>query len=448
MSLLMNALKKAEQTKQQQAEENLIPKNDSIVPSDEVLDFIVGNESKLTLEEETLSAEPLELGQITDQEIESVTQSKVQETPDEKPATQAEDNDHVTNPIAPIASQDQPSIPTVPQAPVPYWPRTKQHKSWFIGGSVLALIILGAGGAYYFIDALDQLGENSNLSQNSFQPIVDEGIAHHIDVTEVKKAAIPDTKIHQSEKTALAPPPMTAVKPAAAKKLKITQQKLRRATSPPKVSIADIEHQKAPLTIVRKKRIDPVDVLLQDAYRAYLNGDYNSANGLYQKVLGLKPGNRDALIGLAVIAHRNQQPVQARFYYKKILSLNPKDSQAAAGLITLERGRNATETESRLKLLLEHEPQAAYLHFTLGNQYVGQVRWADAQQAFFQAYHADPTNADYAFNLAVSLDQLKQTKAALQYYRQTLQLARGKTVSFNLFDVAKRIKTLTRDLTR
>ena len=73
--------------------------------------------------------------------------------------------------------------------------------------------------------------------------------------------------------------------------------------------------------------------------------------------------------------------------------------------------------------MIAAQPEASFLHFTLGNQYAQQGRWAEAQQAYFRAYAGDPENPDFAYNLAVSLDQLHQTKLALEYYRRALALA-------------------------
>ena len=63
------------------------------------------------------------------------------------------------------------------------------------------------------------------------------------------------------------------------------------------------------------------------------------------------------------------------------------------------------------------------MHFALGLQYVTQGRWPDAQAAFFEALRNEPTNADYAYNLAVSLDRLGQAQSAATYYQRALDLA-------------------------
>ena len=79
-------------------------------------------------------------------------------------------------------------------------------------------------------------------------------------------------------------------------------------------------------------------------------------------------------------------------------------------------------TESRLKTLIERAPSAG-LYQTLGNLYAEQNRWGDAQTAYYEAFRTAPANADYAYNLAVSLDRLHQPQAALGYYEKALSLA-------------------------
>jgi uncharacterized protein HemY len=100
--------------------------------------------------------------------------------------------------------------------------------------------------------------------------------------------------------------------------------------------------------------------------------------------------------------------------------------------------------ESRVKSLIASQPEASFLHFTLGNQLAAQGRWAEAQQAYFQAYTSDTENADFAYNLAISLDRMHQPKPALEYYRRALALAAGRPASFDMAQVTKRIAQLER----
>ncbi|RKZ34485.1 MAG: tetratricopeptide repeat protein, partial [Gammaproteobacteria bacterium] len=98
--------------------------------------------------------------------------------------------------------------------------------------------------------------------------------------------------------------------------------------------------------------------------------------------------------------------------------------------------------ESRLKLLLADEPEAGHLHFGLGNLYARQGRWPQAQDAYFNAYTTQPQNADYAFNLAVSLDHLAQRDAAMSYYQRALDLGDRQSAGFEPGDVLSRMQAM------
>ena len=119
----------------------------------------------------------------------------------------------------------------------------------------------------------------------------------------------------------------------------------------------------------------------------------------------------------------------------------PADTIARAALIALDE-QNPTRGESRLKVLLRSEPQAAHLHFNLGNLYAAQSRWPEAQHSYFTAYRFDRGNADYAYNLAVSLDHLSQSRSALGLYREALVLSRSRRASFESAAVRHRIRDL------
>ncbi len=98
--------------------------------------------------------------------------------------------------------------------------------------------------------------------------------------------------------------------------------------------------------------------------------------------------------------------------------------------------------ESQIKILLREEPNAPYLHFTLGNMYAEQNRWGEAQSAYFAAYRLQNDNPDYTYNLAVSLDQLGKAAAAADYYRRALELAAQTGAVFDQPSVRDRLLKL------
>jgi hypothetical protein len=67
-----------------------------------------------------------------------------------------------------------------------------------------------------------------------------------------------------------------------------------------------------------------------------------------------------------------------------------------------------------------------------------------AQGAFFDAFRLDSGNADYAYNLAVSLEHISKPGPALDYYRRALALSGQRTVRFSKDSVLQRIQTLSK----
>ena len=194
---------------------------------------------------------------------------------------------------------------------------------------------------------------------------------------------------------------------------------------------------------IRVTRPEPrIEPGLERAWRALDGGNLPLAKEEYLRVLAAFPLDRDALLGLATIDARSQDYEGAEARYLKVLELDPRDPYALAGLIALRGGADPVQAESRLKNLLALYPDAPLLHSSLGNLYAVQARWSDAQAAYFKAFSGDPENPDYAYNLAVSLDQLHQPKVALEYYRRALALAANRAVGFNRAQAEARVREL------
>jgi tetratricopeptide (TPR) repeat protein len=183
------------------------------------------------------------------------------------------------------------------------------------------------------------------------------------------------------------------------------------------------------------------------AYESLQSGDLATAGRLYQQLLDVRPNNRDALLGLALIHQRQDDSVRARELYARLLQLNPRDALAQTGLLQTMRITDPAEHESALKMLISRYPDVAQLTLALGNLYASQQRWSEAQGAYYNALliasrGAGPVNPDYAFNLAVSLDQLGKPAAALDYYRQAQAMARDVTPGFDPQQLTSRLAHL------
>ena len=178
--------------------------------------------------------------------------------------------------------------------------------------------------------------------------------------------------------------------------------------------------------------------LLSQAYTAYQRGALTEAQQLYTQAAA-RSRSVDALLGLAAIASVQNREVDAQLLYREVLDSDPRNAAAQAALLDLLGNTDNQATESRLKTLIDRDP-SPQLYQTLGNLYADQGRWNDAQAAYFEAYRGAPHNADYAFNLAVSLDQLRQTAAALKYYEKAL--AAGGVHRFDRAQAEARVQQL------
>jgi tetratricopeptide (TPR) repeat protein len=195
---------------------------------------------------------------------------------------------------------------------------------------------------------------------------------------------------------------------------------------------------------IRLTRTKPApDENLVQAHAHIQKSDLDSARNSYEKALQHDPNNTDALLALAAIAQKQGRFDDADRLNQRAIIANPADpaSQAAA-LSGAAATADPMSTESRLKIVLSSQPESAPLNFALGNLYSRQGRWAEAQQAFFNAVAAEGDHPDYLFNLAVSLDHIRQPRLAAQHYRLALDAASKRPAAFDREQVQRRLNNL------
>lgn len=195
------------------------------------------------------------------------------------------------------------------------------------------------------------------------------------------------------------------------------------------------------IQVLRNDTAPQINPGVQQGYQALASGQLGAARQQYEAVLQQDPVNRDALLGLAAVAQQGNQGPQAAALYLRLLEINPDDGVALAGLIGLRQG-DLVQSESRLKAILARTPESGPVLFALGNVYAQQRRWPEAQQQFFRAYSAVPGNADYAYNLAIGLDRLNQPKLAATYYQRALILAQTSPSAFDRAAAQQRLGEL------
>ena len=242
------------------------------------------------------------------------------------------------------------------------------------------------------------------------------------------------------------PVEVTPVQPPPEQKSPVVEASPVEQTFRPQKPAAQAPRQTTDGRVRLSPSLPKTNQTLGRAYDALQQGRLEEAQRGYEQVWRSDAKNTDALLGLATIAAMRGQTEQAHSFYLRALESDPNNATAQAGIVNTRGQTDPGLSESRLKTALGNQPDSPDLYFALGNLYAQQSRWSEAQQAYFRAYAGDPDNADFLFNLAVSLDHLHQNKLAAQYYQMALKTAEtnGSTrpVSFDRIQVRVRISEL------
>jgi tetratricopeptide (TPR) repeat protein len=282
-------------------------------------------------------------------------------------------------------------------------------------------------------------GSEPQVSVSQIRPAAPQPVATASAGTQIP--GLPAVQVPQQAPAPQAAPPVE--KPVASKTPAIP----RPAPAPRPVQVrAPVERPVLrpagePLSVARPG--PQVHPKVESGYAAYLAGDLARARADYDQALREDAGNRDALLGAAAVDVRTGRYEAAEATYLRLLQADPRDAHAQAGLIALRGARiDPVSAESRVKSMLAADPAAHVLNFTLGNQLAQQGRWAEAQQQYFKAFAADPDNADFAYNVAVSLDHMRQQALALEYYQRAIALAEKRGASFDVAGARSRAAKL------
>jgi len=195
--------------------------------------------------------------------------------------------------------------------------------------------------------------------------------------------------------------PSTAAAPPAAASRPAPSSRAESAAMPPGEG-----RNVSPAIRLTRSRPEP-DANVEAGYASLQGNRLDMARHDYERALKADPNNVDALLALAAIAQRQGRIADADRYRQRAIDADPRDPAAQAASLGSGASGDPLASESRLKTLLASHPESAPLNFALGNLYSRQNRWSEAQQVYFNAVAADADNPDYLFNLAVSLDHLR-----------------------------------------
>lgn len=467
MSLLMEALKKAEQAKRKISEGPVVvtPASPALALELTPADAVIAKPQPVNVPEKpAVSAAPA----LTAAAFTLMTGRVAEVTP---PIARAPAPVEVAAPPVSVAPAAPPKIIPLPSKPElsldtsasvknstpvsrPMPPRRRISLVWIAAG--ISLVLTLCGGGYWYYHSMAQY-----LTQQSTLGAPQPGLAAPDAITAppatvvpptvtvpIKPAAVAAVKTKPQVKRPSIENASVASSPASANAI-TSAVPAPIVVVPKDVSGAGVVAAEslpvpppAPISVSRDAQQNDTFVALQTAYRAYQSGDDGNAQNLYARVLSHDEHNRDALLGLAAIAVRQKDVVRAQEIYSELLTLDPKDSIAQAGFVSVSGSFDPLQQEARIKALLEQEPGAPHLLFTYATFLMQQQRWLEATRTLQSAVQAQRDNADYAFNLAVSFDHLGQADAATKYYRAALELATKQATRFRPEDVRRRLKAM------
>lgn len=309
---------------------------------------------------------------------------------------------------------------------------------WLLGGG--ALLLLGVGGwVAWQLSSLD-----SGRSAPAIPAAAPVAAPTNTPIAEPVKAPVEQSPLAMVPPTATAPaaepiapsrPALPVTGPAMPDSSRFLSGQL--SANPPVVEAPPPAPAAAPIRITRNAPAVPQDVA--DGYTAFQAGEFDRARIAYERALRADPRNPDALHGLAALAQHRRDEAGVRQLMRRIAEVDPSDTAAR---VALSDNVDPAVQEARLLDIAAAQPKSAAAAFALGSLYASQARWREAQQAYFNAYTLAPEQPDHAYNLAVSLDQLRQPRLALQYYREAMSLRAQHAAAFDADMVAARIRSL------
>lgn len=172
--------------------------------------------------------------------------------------------------------------------------------------------------------------------------------------------------------------------------------------------------------------------LARQALQASGADQHDQACRLLKKALKLNPNSAPLHYNLALELRADGRFPQARGALQKASALNPEDADAPAELGLLEiQLENWSLAEEALKTALSRNPRHPAALNNSGVLAFLQKNYSKAENFFRQALEVNPENPEAWFNLADTLDLLKQPEAAAEARRQyeTRKPARGNTPS-------------------
>ena len=303
-------------------------------------------------------------------------------------------------------------------------------------GGVAVVLLLAVGGLYLYL-SLNAAGLPVPMAHNqaAAPPPTEMQAEMPSAIAMVSSPAVQNVAVSAVALTAVEK--LTAEQPGIATQAGVIQDRQVQPKAPARAPLAKASAATAPTagapsaaTFLRPS--EPQAFLTAKAakpqaldigYAALLDGRLEDALQAYAKVLKTNAQERDALLGMAYIAHQRGQRELALEYYQRVLRQDPANAVATAAVLTLDAALDPAAAAVRARDLVARQPDSVAAITAAANALIREGLLAEAAPLFARAQRLEPGNALHAYNHAVALDRLGQGALAIEQYQRVLKIA-------------------------
>ncbi len=207
------------------------------------------------------------------------------------------------------------------------------------------------------------------------------------------------------------------------------------------------EHNGVGITIKMRGQNVDVNLHLEKAYQAAMNGDLQNAAMLYSEVLKVSPKNTQALFGLASVDQKMGKLDEARPLYGELLKIDPHHQGALNNFLVLAGAEAPEDALQKLRILETKNPDTSPLPAQIGIICEKLGRHEEAVYSTRRALALAPDNITYRYNLAIMLDHQKDWKSAADVYLQLIAAAdRGESLPASRPEIQERLTFIRNNL--
>jgi tetratricopeptide (TPR) repeat protein len=156
----------------------------------------------------------------------------------------------------------------------------------------------------------------------------------------------------------------------------------------------------------------------------YNQKNFSKAIQAYQKVIELDPTYVEAYNNLGIIYQMIGDVDRASAAYQKSTEINPKYEKGYnnLGILLLLRGRYEEASEAFQKALAINANNIES-HIYLGILFKKKGQWQEAIESYQRALAVDPLHGETHYNIALLYEQLENFELAVAHYQQFIQLS-------------------------